>query len=180
MILWGASKNAGPLALPGKYQVRLTADGKTVTQDLEIKMDPRITDVTQTDLKAQFDLAMQIREETSKANEAVIKIRELKEQLSKAKPDAANRKLMADLTQLEENLYQFRNQSSQDPLNFPIKLNNKLAALQSIVETGDNRPTDASYQVFRELKGELQVQLAQLDLLLTPKSKSKLITQNKN
>jgi len=180
MILWGASKNAGPLALPGKYQVRLTADGKTVTQDLEIKMDPRITDVTQTDLKAQFDLAMQIREETSKANEAVIKIRELKEQLSKAKPDAANRKLMVDLTQLEENLYQFRNQSSQDPLNYPIKLNNKLAALQSIVETGDNRPTDASYQVFRELKGELQVQLAQLDLLLTPKSKSKLITQNKN
>ena len=88
--------------------------------------------------------------------------------------------MIADLTQLEENLYQFRNQSSQDPLNFPIKLNNKIAALQSIVETGDNRPTDAAYKVFEELKGELKVQLAQLDLLLMPKGKSKLVTQSKN
>ena len=180
MILWGASKNSGPVALPGKYQARLTVDGKTVAQDFEIRMDPRITDVTMADLKEQYDLAMQVRDETSKANEAVIRIRKMKEELAKAKPDAKNKKLMADLTGLEENLYQFRNQSSQDPLNFPIKLNNRLAALQRIVETGDNKPTDASYKVFGELKSELNTQLALLELLLAPKGKSRLVSQSKN
>jgi hypothetical protein len=63
---------------------------------------------------------------------------------------------------VEEELYQVRNRSSQDPLNFPIKLNNRLASLRRSVETGDNRPTDGAYQVFKELSAELDTQLAAL------------------
>ena len=66
------------------------------------------------------------------------------------------------LSEVEEEIYQVRNQSNQDPLNFPIKLNNRIAALSRTVETGDARPTNASYQVFKELAAELDAQLAKL------------------
>jgi len=67
---------------------------------------------------------------------------------------------------VEGEIYQYRNRSGQDPLNFPIKLNNKLAALQGIVESGDYRPTDQSYTVFKDLSAQLGAQLAKLDALI--------------
>jgi hypothetical protein len=63
------------------------------------------------------------------------------------------------LIKIEEDLYQVRNQSGQDPLNFPIKLNNRLSSLRRSVETGDARPTDASYVVLAELSKELTILL---------------------
>src|SRR5215813_10890007 len=112
---------------------------------------------------------MKIRDKTSEANQAVIRIRELKKQLNervaKAKEPsitAAADALVKNLSAVEEEIYQVRNQSNQDPLNFPIKLNNRIAALRRTVETGDARPTNGSYQVFRELSAELDVQLAKL------------------
>ena len=69
------------------------------------------------------------------------------------------------LTDVEGEIYQYRNRSSQDPLNFPIRLNNKLAALQGIVESGDAKPTDQSYAVFKDLSARLDQQLARLDAL---------------
>src|SRR5204862_5530064 len=101
-------------------------------------------------------------------------IREVKKQAKdradKAKDpelSAAAQKLASQLSQVEEEIYQVRNQSNQDPLNFPIKLNNRIAALRRTVETGDARPTDASYAVFRELSAELGAQLAKLNALKT-------------
>ncbi|MBC7494667.1 MAG: hypothetical protein H7221_06625, partial [Flavobacterium sp.] len=70
------------------------------------------------------------------------------------------------LSVIEGNLYQVKNQSSQDPLNFPIKLNNKLASLQRVVESGEYKPTAGSYIVFKELKAELAKELNQLDKIL--------------
>jgi hypothetical protein len=70
------------------------------------------------------------------------------------------------LAQIEENLYQVRNQSSHDPLNFPIKLNNKLASLMRVVESGDYKPTAGSYKVFEELKAELAIEINQLNKVL--------------
>jgi hypothetical protein len=69
----------------------------------------------------------------------------------------------ARLTAVEEDLYQVRNQSGQDPLNFPIKLNNKLAALGSSIEHGDGKPTAASYEVYDLLTKRLQEHQARLD-----------------
>jgi photosystem II stability/assembly factor-like uncharacterized protein len=175
MILWGADKSNGPLALPGIYQVRLTVANKTVTQTFEIKTDPIIKDITQADMEEQFKLAMQIREETSKANEAVIKIRALKEKIAKESAFEKNEKLVSQLTEIEEYLYQVKNQSSQDPLNFPIKLNNRLAALERIVETGQSKPTDASYKVFEELKQDLATQLTKLDFILNSKAAARFV-----
>jgi hypothetical protein len=94
---------------------------------------------------------MKIRDKTSQANQAVVLIRDIKkharERVDKAKDpqiSAAVDVLTKKLSDVEEEIYQMRNQSNQDPLNFPIKLNNRIAALRRSVETGDARPTNAS------------------------------------
>jgi hypothetical protein len=167
MILWGGSTN-GPQAAPGTYTVRLRADGKTVTQPLVVKRNPN-HEATDADLREQFALAIQLRDKVSEANSAVIQIRSLKQQvgdrLTKS-PDAqlksAGDKLTADLSAIEEEIYQVRNQSGQDPLNFPIKINNRLAALLGVVANNDGKPIASSYPIFTDLKGELKVQTDRL------------------
>jgi photosystem II stability/assembly factor-like uncharacterized protein len=168
LIMWAGSVR-GPAAPPGQYQVRLTAAGQTKTHPFAIVRNPRIA-ATDADLREQFALASQINAKVTAANEAVIRIRALKEQIAdrSAKGNDPAIKSAADalaekLTGVEGEIYQYRNRSSQDPLNFPIRLNNKLAALQGIVESGDYKPTDQSYAVFKELSGQLDKQLARLD-----------------
>jgi hypothetical protein len=132
-------------------------------------------------MQEKFNLSIQIRDEVSKANEAVIKIRAIKEKINeeaKAKNTTvskANQALMMELSSIEENLYQVRNQSSQDPLNFPIKLNNKLASLMRVVEFGDYKPTAGSYKVFEELKAELALEINHLDKVLSQKTIKKYL-----
>ncbi|MFM1840822.1 MAG: hypothetical protein RIR47_871 [Bacteroidota bacterium] len=181
MILWSAPVYAGPTAVPGNYKVAITAGGKTVSENFEIKMDPRVNDVTLADMQEKFNLSIQIRDEVSKANEAVIKIRAIKEKINgeaKAKNTTvskANQSMITELSAIEENLYQVRNQSSQDPLNFPIKLNNKLASLMRVVESGDYKPTAGSYKVFEELKAELALEINHLDKVLAQKTIKKYL-----
>jgi hypothetical protein len=152
----------GPAAVPGNYQVRLTADGKTFTEPLVLEKDPRLDSVTLADLKEQFNLSLKVRDMTTQANEMVILIRELKKQMDvrlKQSQDAALKDAMetlrAKLTAIEEDVYQVRNRSNQDPLNFPIKLNNKLSALEASIDRGDGKPTAASYEVQKLLDGRL-------------------------
>jgi len=172
MILWGATTN-GPLALPGTYRVRLTVDGKTLTQPVTVKRNPLITDVTLADLKEQFDLGIQIRDKLSEANQAVINIRDLKKQtadrLTKSQDPAL--KTAADafskhVSDVEEAIYQVRNQSGQDPLNFPIKINNRLGTLLQTVTTGDGKPIGAARPIFNDLSGELKVETDRLSKVL--------------
>ncbi|MGH7463485.1 MAG: glycosyl hydrolase, partial [Longimicrobiales bacterium] len=173
MILWAAGSN-GPRAIPGDYSVRLRVDERApLTQTFAILLDPRAPHVTVADLQTQFELAMQVRARTSEANEAVIRIRNVKTQIddrmSKANIKArdAALQLKEKLSRVEEELYQVRNQSSQDPLNYPIKLNNKLAALLGAVEGVEGSPTDQSREVFRELSARLDQQLTWLNTIFT-------------
>ena len=173
MIMWAAGTR-GPAAPPGRYQVRVTAAGVTKTQAFEIRRNAAVPGVTDADLQAQFTLAMQISERVSEANRAVIRIRSIKEQITerigKATDEAiktAGQTLINKLTDVEGEVYQHRLRSGQDPLNFPIRLNNKLAALQGIVESGDYPPTDQSRAVFKALSGRLDTQLARLETLVT-------------
>jgi photosystem II stability/assembly factor-like uncharacterized protein len=161
LIFWGAQADQGPTAVPGQYQVRLTANGVTEIRPLTITKDSRLTGVTDADLAEQFKLAIQVRDKTSEANEMVIRIREIKKNIAdrvKKDPslDAAGERLSTKLSAVEEDIYQVRNRSNQDPLNFPIKLNNQIAALMRVVETGDAKPTDQSYEVFKELNARLE------------------------
>jgi len=164
-IFWAAG-NFGPVAVPGRYQVRLTAGGATQTQDFEVKLDPRLQGVTVAQLKEQFDFTMKIRDRVSDANEAVIRIRNIKSQVDdrlKKTSDAGITTLggtvKTKLSAPEQEIYQVKNQSSQDPLNFPIMLNNKLAALMGVVQSADAQPTAQSYQAYQYLDSLVQKQV---------------------
>jgi photosystem II stability/assembly factor-like uncharacterized protein len=172
MVVWSARPENGPVAVPGRYDVRVTANGITQTEPLVIRSHPEYAHVSEPDLQKQFDLAIQIRDRTSEANQAVIDIRELKAQIKDRLEKSKNTRLKEAgelvtrrLAAVEEEIYQVRNQSNQDPLNFPIKINNRLAALRRSVENGDNPPTDAAYVVFKELSAELQKQLDALAII---------------
>jgi len=172
MILWGGNTN-GPQAAPGRYSVRLIADGKTLTQPFVVKRHP-FHEATDADLQAQTALGLQLRDKVSEANGAVIQIRDVKRQVADRltkSPDAqlksAGDKLTGNLGQVEEDLYQVRNQSGQDPLNFPIKVNNRLASLLGVVANNDARPIANAYPIFADLKVELKVQTDRLQRILT-------------
>ncbi|HYN09288.1 MAG TPA: hypothetical protein VES67_18035 [Vicinamibacterales bacterium] len=174
MILWGAGGGgAGPLAPPGTYTVRLTANGRTQTQTFRVRRNPLYADVSDADLQAQFDLAIQIRDKTSEANNAVIQIRSIKTQvddrLGKASDDrlkTTGETLKKNLSAVEEEIYQVRNQSGQDPLNFPIKVNNRLASLFSVVTRGEGRPIGNAAPILKDLVAELKVQTDRLAKVL--------------
>lgn len=172
MIIWSARPQRGPMAPIGEYLVELEALGSNPKTSFELEMDPNLEGVSAADIQEQFDLAIQIRDKVSAANEAVILIREIKSQAGGIEESASNRikkkldELLSKLQVVEEDLYQVRNQSGQDPLNFPIKLNNRLASLQRSVESGQAKPTDAAYVVFEELSLELEGHLKKLDEIL--------------
>jgi len=171
MILWAGSTN-GPRVSPGKYTAKLTVDGQSQSQAFEVKKDPRL-DTTPEDYAKQVSLSLQVRDKLSETNDAVIRIRELRKQLdeyarrdSKKVADAA-KALSATLTAVEENLYQTKNRASEDPLNYPIKLNNKLAHVLGVVQSSDNAPTQQSYMVYEDLATQVNAELKKLNVLLT-------------
>jgi photosystem II stability/assembly factor-like uncharacterized protein len=169
LIYWAASPTRGPLAPLGEHTVKLTVDGAAVTQQFTIMEDPRLSDVTAEDIARQFALASDIVDAASATNQGVIEIRACRTQVDQrasstsdpAVRDAAA-KLRQSLTAVEEELYQTRLRSSQDPLNYPIKLNNRMAALLGVVESAEARPTDQSVEVFQLLSGLIEDQLTRL------------------
>ena len=171
LIMWAGSLT-GPTVAPGVYTVKLTADGKTQTQTFEVKKDPRLS-TTPEEYTKQVTLALQIRDKLTATNEGVVKIREIRKQLEdythrddKRVADAA-KALTQKLTAVEEELYQTKNRASEDPLNFPIKLNNKLAHVLGVVESSDNQPTQQSYMVYEDVATRVNAQLKTLDTVLT-------------
>ncbi|MEE4278142.1 MAG: glycosyl hydrolase [Halieaceae bacterium] len=172
MIIWSGRPQLGPIAPPGEYTVTMTVDGETQTQSLTLKSDPRF-DVPDAHIREQFEFTVQIRDATDAANRAVIRIRDLKAQLDERLAEAAPEDLeemaeafVARLSGVEEALYQVKNVSGQDPLNFPIRLNNRLAYLQKSTESGDGLPTQGQRDVFALLKGELDEHLATLEQVI--------------
>ncbi|HVZ77278.1 MAG TPA: glycosyl hydrolase, partial [Gemmatimonadaceae bacterium] len=168
MVLWAAG-TTGPMVPPGTYQVKLTVDGKVVgTQSFKLLPDPRMH-VTQADYDAQAALALKIRDRFSAANSTVKTIRYLRWQLEeagkklssdqKAQLDNAAQPMLATLAEVEDSLYQTQNRASEDPLNYPIRLNNRIGALMGVVTSSDGRPTKQSYEVYDVLDKLLNVQL---------------------
>jgi hypothetical protein len=161
MVLEAPDPSIGVLVPPGEYRVRLTVDGTVQTAPLVVQADPRLAEVTAAEYHAQFDLALQVRDATSAANEAVLRIRRMKAELSGAGATAPA-DLVQRLSAIEESLYQVKNQSPKDKIANPIKLNDRLAGLLAIVQTGDTAPTASQQAVARELIAELQTQLDRL------------------
>ncbi|MGI9627368.1 MAG: VPS10 domain-containing protein, partial [Longimicrobiales bacterium] len=172
-IMW-AARPVGPTAVPGTYTVRMTVDGGTpVTQDFGIQINPNLEGVTVADLQERFDLAIEIRDRVSEANEAVILARDIKDQVADRLEQTDEQEIATQAATVEENLtvveseiYQIKNQSNQDPLNYPIKLNNKLAALLNLIEGAEDRPTDQSREVFVHLSSLLDDEIGQMNIVI--------------
>ena len=171
MVLWGATQN-GPMVLPGTYQVKLTADGVSATQPLTIVKHP-LRNISDADLQYQWDLASRIRDKVNEANQAVIRIRRMKTDIAARIKDApkevvaVGEQLTKALSAVEEDVYQVRNQSNQDPLNFPIKTNNRLASLLRVAVSGEGRPTSNVEPIFTELVAELDGHTERLNKTVT-------------
>ena len=171
MVFYG-SPNQGPKAVPGKYQVRLTVNGKSQTQDFEILKDPRLNTSAE-DFQAQFDFLMKVRNKVTEANEGILNLRKIKDDLgylkNKLGSDEKNKDMMdaikkfeEELNTIENNIHQTKNQSVQDPLNYGIKLNNRLAHLMVEQAQGDFRPTKQGEEVRSKLSQMVDEELAKL------------------
>jgi hypothetical protein len=168
-ILWSGGTR-GPEVVPGTYQAKLTAEGKNWTESFEIKKDPRLS-TTPSDFKEQLALLLKVRDKLSDLDNAVNAIREIRQQTeelvkklgklpSKDTISAAAKKMNKKLTDVEDELIQVKSKSSEDPLNFPIKLNDKLAGIGSVVESADTKPTQQAYDLYARLAGMIDEQLA--------------------
>ncbi len=174
LVFWGGGVT-GPAAPPGTYTVRMTTGGATQSQKFELLKDPR-AHVTQHDLDEQFAFLMQIRDTLSAANNAVRTIRNMRWQVaqrSAALPEGDRAAfeheaapMLARLSTIEQTIYQTQSHASEDPLNYPIRINNKIAALGSVVGGADARPTDQSYAVYKILSAQLDTQLRDLSATL--------------
>ncbi|HLX13289.1 MAG TPA: glycosyl hydrolase, partial [Bacteroidota bacterium] len=174
-IMWAGTTD-GPLAVPGTYQVRLTVAGKSWTEPFELKVDPRIT-TSQADLQEQFDFLIKIRDKVTEADETVNNIRDIKKQTGdfvKKLDKQPYKKTVADsskslndkLTKIENEIIQTKIKADEDALNFPIKLNDKIAGLIGVVSSADTKPTKQSYDVYTELSAQLDAQIAKYKKVL--------------
>ena len=168
-VIYDAGEPTGPLALPGRYQVRLTVAGKTQTAAFEVKIDPRVH-TSPEDLRKQFDLMLKLRDRQDQMNKTVIAIRDLRTQLlalekrlgsgAEAKPVvAASAELRKKIGAIEEQLVQVNSKASEDQANYPTMLNSKFGLLQTLVDSADTAPTKAEDDVFAELDQRLEAQL---------------------
>jgi photosystem II stability/assembly factor-like uncharacterized protein len=175
MIMW-AGGIQGPVAPPGTYSVRMKVNGQEIaTRSFELKKDPR-TPATLSDIREQFAFLTKIRDRTSVANDAVKTIRSVKKDVEDRRKkipvtnlaafEMVARPLVQGLSEVEDSIYQTKNRSGQDPLNYPIRLNNKIAALSGVVATTDARPTQQSYAVFTRLSMKLDLQILKMEQLM--------------
>ena len=161
------------------YKARLTVNGKVSETEFEIVKDPR-TSGTLADIKEQFNFSIAVRDKLTETHKAIKKIRTAREQINrvtepmKGKEDMKEvtelaKSILDDMKKIEEALYQTKNRSGQDPLNYPVRLNNKLAALSNEVDGSDYKPTEQVKEVHKEIVDQIDVQLNQLNKVMTDK-----------
>ena len=173
MILWWANLD-GPKAVPGAYKVSMSVGDQTIaTHDFSILPDPR-AEASVADMQAQYDFITKVNTTINDAHNAIKNIRDVNGKLTafmkKYKGDTAvsdlytmAKDMKESLETVEKALYQTQNRSGQDPLNFPIRLTNKLGHLNSLVGLDDFPPTEQDEAVRQELTAAIEVQLARFN-----------------
>ena len=175
MILWWASLD-GPKAVPGNYKVALNVNGEDQVQPFTILANPN-AEATVADMQKQHDFISDVNKSVDRAHQSIKKIRKMNAQLKafgeQYKDDARTadlrekaKTMQEEFGKIEKELYQTKNRSGQDPLNFPIKLTNKLGHLNSLVGMGDFGPTEQDIAVKNELTAAINKQLTAFDTML--------------
>ena len=172
MVLY-SSPNVGPKAVPGSYKVKMYYNNEIIDQDFVIVKDPRVSN-TLDDYNKQFNFLIDVRNEVSRANQAIIDIRKGRENLNFIKKQINDNDQLINLinefdqkiTKVENNIHMTKNKSRQDPLNYGIRINNRLAFLMADSQRGDYPPTDQALEFFIEIKKELNSELINLNKIL--------------
>ena len=175
MVLW-AGGTQGPSAQPGKYTVTLSLGEDSTTSEFEIMKDPRL-EIADEEYKAQFEFLLGIRDKLTETHVAIKQIRDVRKQINVLKKrlgdDEDYKELIEQgddivkrMTEIEETLYQTKSRSSQDPLNFPIRLNNRLSGLVSVVSSADGAPTKQAIEVHDLVVTEIDENLEMLSKIL--------------
>jgi photosystem II stability/assembly factor-like uncharacterized protein len=172
MIVWSASMN-GPVALPGTYKAKLTVNEQSIETEFEIVKDPR-SSVTAADLKAQFDFLISVRDKLTETHTSITDLRKVRGDINTTMKNVQDKEIkqkaktiLNEMKIIEEELYQTKNRSGQDPLNYPIRLNNKLGHLNSIMSIGNNPPTQQAIQFQKEVTALIDEQLKKLEVIFT-------------
>ncbi len=177
-MIFYSSPNTGPKAVPGNYKAKLTVNGSSQEQEFTIVKDPRLPN-SQQDYKQQFDFLVSVRNEVTRANEAIITIRNIQKDLKylkeKTKGNEELQTLISDyekeLAVIENNVHMTKNQSRQDPLNYGIRINNRLAFLMADSQRGDYPPTQQAQEFFKEVTQELNKEISALNALVQKQTK---------
>ncbi len=175
MIMWWASLD-GAKAVPGQYKVHLNVNGSSSSQTFKIIPDPR-AEASVDDMQKQFDFITDINTTIEKAHNSIKNIKKINGKLDAFMKQYKGNEQTKDLVEkakamkekfgaVEKALYQTKNKSRQDPLNFPIRLNNKLGHLNSLVAMDDFPPTEQDIAVKNELSGQIEAQLKTFDNLI--------------
>ena len=175
MILWGASLS-GAKAVPGNYLVSLQKNELVIEQSFTILPDPR-AEVTVADMQRQFDFVNSINQTLDEAHQAIKNIRIINEKLDAFETNYGSLneakeilKIAADLkkefSEIEKALYQTQNKSNQDPLNFPIRLTNKLGHINNLVMSNDFPPTDQDIVVSELLSSQINLEMEHYNKLV--------------
>ena len=172
-MVFYSSPNVGPKAVPGNYKVKMTYNGKVSEQVFTIVKDPRLPNSDE-DYKKQFDFLIKVRNQVSRANDAITDIRKVKNDLDylteKTKENNKIQILIKDfrtnMDVIENNIHMTKNQSRQDPLNYGIRINNRLAFLMADSQRGDYPPTNQSMEFFSEITQKLNTEIDALNRLM--------------
>ena len=174
--MWSASLN-GAKAVPGTSQVRLSVNNFEFENSFEILRSPT-SESTVDQMREQFNFVNQINKTLSKAHQSIKKIRKTKIKLNEFLTNFSDNKdaeniikkanfLIDSLSKVENALYQTKNESRQDPLNFPIKLTNKLGHIADLVTMNDFPPTDQDKKLMTELSEKVDKEIVIFNKLMT-------------
>jgi len=172
MVLY-SSPNVGPKVAPGKYNIKMTYNDQILQKEFEIVKDPRVK-ISQADYQDQLEFLINVRDEVSRANQKIIDIRNIKNNMTFIRDKSSNNlelqelinKYLTDISEIENNIHMTKNQSRQDPLNYGIRINNRIAFLLADSQRGDYPPTDQSKEFFIQIKKELDTEILKLDALI--------------
>jgi len=160
-----------PTAPPGRYIVRLSVDGQNYEQPFEIRKDPRVK-ASDADLRAQFDLMVDIRDRYSEVADTVIRIREVRAKLEGRRaelPEDSRTKvdgILKQFKQIEGILTIWMGSKAHPMMWSPPGLTEKLSSLSGAVGRAYDKPTKSMYAVFEDLSERFEVQRNKLNQLI--------------
>ncbi len=160
--VWGFT--GGQLAVPGTYKVRISRGDWEDSRVITVLKDPRLN-TTQPEFEAQFELAARVKTSLDEIYSTIRELRSVREQVNRISQDAEKagvnlqtedlkKEIIEKLKAVEEQLIQVKNESGQDPLNFPPMLDNQFAYLYGYVSGGNNAPTEGAEKRLEDLQKE--------------------------